>query len=73
LPLEFGDFALKPSVLGGILCLQPVKLRAKFAVLHQKDEGDDGGGDQEDRDQENQQLSHGHWASLVVLDPLFPC
>ncbi len=60
LPLEIGNFALKPSVLIGILGLQPIELRAKFAVLHQKDEGDDGSGDQEDRDQEKHQLSHGH-------------
>jgi len=72
LPLQFGYFTLKGSVLAGVLVLQKIKLRAKSAVPHQKDEGCDGSRDQNDRDQKKQQHNlGGHWASLGVPDSLF--
>jgi hypothetical protein len=73
LPLEISEFTLEGSVLPGVFLAKPTKLRANFAVPHQKDERDDGGGDQEDRDQKDQQLDHGHWASLGVRVSLSPC
>jgi hypothetical protein len=52
LPLEIGYFTLEGSVLPGVLFFKLIKLCAKPAVLYQKDEGRDGGRDQDDRDQQ---------------------
>ena len=60
-------------MLPGVFLLKPIKLRANLAVPHQKDERDDGGGDQQDPDQKDQQLDHGHRASLGVRVSLSPC
>jgi len=71
LAVELPDFPLKRGVLAGIFCLKLIQLRAEFLVLHQEEEGDERGDDRQNRKYHEHQLSHGHWASLVVLYLLF--
>jgi hypothetical protein len=52
LPLQIGNFTLEGSVLPGVLFFELIELCAKPAVPHQKDEGRNGGRDQDDRDQQ---------------------
>jgi hypothetical protein len=52
LPLQISYFALEGSVLPGILFFKLIKLCAKSAVPHQKNESRNRGRDQDDRDQQ---------------------
>ena len=67
--LKFRDLSLKRPELLGVL----VQLSAQLVVLPQHDKRNEGRGNRQDREEDNNQLNHGQWASLGVLDPLFRC
>jgi hypothetical protein len=60
LALEIGNLALEGGMLPGILFREMVQVLTQFLVLPEQNEGDKGGGDRQNCEKHQNQLSKGH-------------